>query len=683
MSLNRRLIVTGIALLMLVAASPAMAERAMTSIDVARLQSVGSAVISPDGSMIAYTRTVPRIPFAEDSGSAWSELHVIGKDGKSRPFITGDESVGAVRWSPDSQSITFLAKRSGDEKKALYRISVLGGEAVELLEHETDIAEYAFSPDGKQIAFIASEKEAEETENIEKKGFNPLVYEEEDLFNRLFVYDTTSSEDPKRIEVEGDVSELHWSPSGEALVFAVAPTPLIDDHYMKRRIRVWNIAKGEIAAKIENPGKLGQVRVSPDGKWIAAIAAADINDPGAGRLVVAPVSGGDLKDLLPGLKGHVQQIEWIDADTIGLILDEGVRTHVEQIDVNGTNRKRLIEGTETVFTGLSVSKRGDRFALVGESPKQPDEVFAAGGKGWKLDRLTDSNPWLGEIRFAPQEAVRFAARDGLEIEGILIHPLDEQEGQRYPLIMAVHGGPESHHRNGWLTSYSYPGQVAAGKGFAVFYTNYRGSTGRGVEFSKLDQADPAGKEFDDLVDAVDSLIDRGLVDRDRVGITGGSYGGYATAWGATYYSERYAAAVMFVGIAEQISKIGSSDIPNELYEVHERMWPWEDWDLLQDRSPLYHVEKARTPILIMHGQNDTRVHPSQSLMLYRYLKILGQTPVRLVYYPGEGHGNRKSAARLDYNLRMLRWFDHYLKGPGGEPPPKDLEYPKKELEALK
>ena len=150
-------------------------------------------------------------------------------------------------------------------------------------------------------------------------------------------------------------------------------------------------------------------------------------------------------------------------------------------------------------------------------------------------RLTTSNSWLEDMQLAPQEVVAYKARDGLELEGLLIRPLNEKKRTRYPLILIVHGGPEAHYRNGWLTSYSNLGQVAAARGFAVFYPNYRGSTGRGLEFSKLSQGDPAGKEFDDLVDAVDHFVDIGLVDPKRVGITGGSYGGYATAWCATFY----------------------------------------------------------------------------------------------------------------------------------------------------
>ena len=176
------------------------------------------------------------------------------------------------------------------------------------------------------------------------------------------------------------------------------------------------------------------------------------------------------------------------------------------------------------------------------------------------------------------------------------------------------------------------------------------------------------------MDGVDHLIAAGLVDRDKVGITGGSYGGYASAWAATYYSHRFAVAIPFVGISNAISKVGTTDIPQEMYDVHHRKWLWEDWDYFARASPVYYAERNRTPTLILHGKDDPRVHPSQSLELYRHLKVLGQAPVRLVLYPGEGHGNRKSAARLDYAVRTLRWMEHYLKGPGGSPPDFTIDY---------
>jgi dipeptidyl aminopeptidase/acylaminoacyl peptidase len=190
----------------------------------------------------------------------------------------------------------------------------------------------------------------------------------------------------------------------------------------------------------------------------------------------------------------------------------------------------------------------------------------------------------------------------------------------------------------------------------------------------MGQGDPAGKEFEDLIDAVDHMVAGGLIDKTKVGVTGGSYGGYATAWCATFFSDRFAAGVMFVGISDLVSKAGTTDIPQEEYLVHARRWPWEDWKLMLERSPISYLQKAHTPLLILDGKEDPRVHPSQSLVLYRYLKVAAKAPVRLVLYPGEEHGNRASAHRLDYNLRMIQWMEHYLKGPGGAPPAYEMDY---------
>jgi len=642
---------------------------------------------------------VPRRPGIDDDGPAWAELHVVDRAGKSRPFVTGKVNVGSVAWTPDGRGIAFLAKREGDDHRSLYVIPVDGGEARKGLEAKADIADFSLSPDGEDVAYLAEEEPPKDLEEARKKGFNQQVVDEDWRPTRVWIAeiedDADDDEDeedaddedddededededddePRALELDGSASAVHWSPDGGKLAVVVAPTPLVDDSYTRRKVRVLDAESGAVVAQYDTPGKLGAVAWSPDGEHLAFISAEDANDPAEGRLMVAAANADDFRDLLPGYEGHVAAIAWRDADTVAFLGDEGVWTTWNHVDLDGA-RQTLIPASQAVLTAVSLSKDGGQAAFLGESPEHPAEVLTGSADGAEPERRTVSNPWLERMRLAAQEVVSYKARDGLELEGILIRPLVTPEGnERRPLILAVHGGPEAHVRNGWLTSYANPGQVAAAKGMAVFYPNYRGSTGRGVAFSKLGQADAAGKEFDDLADAVDHFVEAGLADPKKVGITGGSYGGYASAWGATYYTEKFAASVMFVGISDKIAKTGTTDIPEEEFLVHARQRPWDDWQKYLERSPIFHVQKARTPILILHGKDDPRVHPSQSLMLYRFLRAIDQAPVRLVLYPGEGHGNPRAASRLDYSLRMMRWFEHYLSGPGGEPPPYAIDY---------
>lgn len=684
----------------------ATTPRAMTPRDVARLRGVTFAAISPDGTHAAYLLSVPRDPFAEGDdkfadGPAYSELHVVDlATERKRPFITGKVNVSGVKWSPDGKHIYFLDKRGGDEFKGIYRIPIDGGEAVRVVSHETDISSYDLNPDGDGVVFIATEKQPAEKKELRDKGFTADVYEEDLTFARLWIArvdgesgkaadaDKSASGEirrgePRMLPVEGSVNAVKWSPAGDRLAAAVAPSPRVDDEYMRTRVRVLDARSGEVTASIDNPGKLGPIEWSPDGRHVAVISAEDLHDPSAGRLMVAPAEGGPLKDVLPGFLGEVSRIAWQDEETVMYLADVGTATMFGKVRADGSRQKTIVGPGDVTLLGMSISRDGAKGVFIGDSATHRTELFRMSHGDEAPRRLTDSNPWLSEIRFGKQEVIKYQASDDLELDGILIRPVDEKPGTRYPLILYVHGGPEAHERNGWLTNYGRPGQVAAGAGFAVFYPNYRGSTGRGVEFSKLSQGDEGGEEFDDLVSAVDHLVEMGLADRDRVGVTGGSYGGYASAWCATALTEHFAAAVMFVGISNSISKKGTTDIPDEDFLVHTRGRLWDDkWQFYLERSPIYYVKKARTPILILHGKDDTRVNPAQSLELYRHLRTIGEVPVRLVWYPGEGHGNRKAAAQLDYNIRMMQWMTHYLKGPGGDPPPMEPEYglPKAEME---
>jgi dipeptidyl aminopeptidase/acylaminoacyl peptidase len=666
--------------------------RGLTPWDVAKIRSVGTASIAPDGSSVAYTLIVPRTPMVDDNGADWVELHVYDvKSGSSRPFVTGSVNVSAVKWTPDGSHIAFLAKRGGDEKTALYVIPVAGGEARRLVKHTEDIAGYDFNDAGTRVVFLAKPGKTDREKELEKQGFDMEFYEENVKNNALHVADVdlrdhrgSGEVETRVVELEGHPANVAYRPGHEHVLVSLAADSRIDLEYMFRQYVVVDLATGAIAARIETEGKLGDAAWSPDGQHVALIGSADIHDPKEGRLLVAPATGGAPRELLPDFMGHVEGIAWSDARTVVYLADVNVHTELGSIGLNGGKPKLLIGQGQPVIAGFDLSADGKQLVVTGDSPEYPRELFV-GRTGRTPSRVTDSNPWLADITLGAQNVHTWNARDGLELEGILITPLDYQHGKRYPLIVSVHGGPEAHERNGWKTAYSRPGQFMAAQGYFVWYPNYRGSTGRGVAFTLTSQGDPGGAEFDDIVDGIDDLIAMGLVDGEKVGITGGSYGGYASAWGATRHSDRYAAAVMFVGISEQYSKFGTTDIPRESQLVHQNPRKvYTDWQFFLERSPIYHAEGSKTPLLILHGKDDPRVHPTQSMTMYRYFEHMADAPVRLVWYPGEGHGNRKAAGKLDYSLRLMRWMNHFILEGGTEKPPVEIDYEQmeeKELEA--
>ncbi len=661
-------------LIFLVIGTMSAQDAVMTPQHVAKIRVVTEAVIAPDGGHVAYVLSVPRDLAKEKDGGSWTELHVVDVKGNSKPFITGAVNVGSITWTPDGTQIAFLAKRDKDDAKSLYAIPLQGGEARKIVGAATDVQGFSFSGDGTQVAYLATEPTPAAKKKQREQGFNQEVYEEDQPLTRVWIATVADAANPKMLKLEGNASELHFNPKEDKIAVALAASPYIDDHIMFRKVHVVDL-KSEKATNLNNPGKLGQLAWSPDGKKLAMITGADKHDPQVGRLWdYGFIGDGWRRSESPADDAkHIESVCW-KRNRLCYQASRGVATITVCPNVDAKEgQTRPIMNDPAVFSQISCSPTSGAIACIGHSPTHPPEVYIS-DVNENPRRLTDSNPWLKSLKLAKQEVIKYKARDGLELEGVLIRPLNEEPGKRYPLVLTVHGGPEAHYSNGWVTLYHSLGQVAAARGMAVFYPNYRGSPGYGVEFSMKGQKDAGGKEFDDLIDGVDHLIKMGLVDEKKVGITGGSYGGYATAWGSTYYSDRFAAGVMFVGISDWISCSGTTDIPQEMYLVHHRKWLWEDWDYFAKASPLKYLDKAKTPLLIMHGKNDPRVNPGQSLEMYRHLKVRGQAPVRLVLYPDEGHGNRRSASRLDYNLRLLQWMEHYLKGPGGPMPAIELDY---------
>jgi dipeptidyl aminopeptidase/acylaminoacyl peptidase len=645
-------------------------------IDVMRLRVVNAAYPSPDGTQVAFVRSAPRLS-DDPPGRDYSHLYIVDvAGGPARQLIGGEVNVSGVAWSPDGQYVCFLDKRDSDEQPQLYGLPMNGGEAVKLFHWPHGIVKYAWRPDGKAVAFTSKEALSEADKNRKELGFQPVIVDEDWRSASLHVWDAETHE-VRRLSSGMHVNSFVWAPDGKRLAAAISPRALVDDSYMFQRLHLIDPAEPKVEKLVENPGKLGDYTFSPDGESLAYISAADRRDPHAGMLYTVDIASRQITSLTDGFEGMVHTIYWQQPDQITACVSRGVQTEIATLSVSDKRWSERSTGGPA-FTNLSpcgASLPAKQWIVVGSTASHPNEVFRYDGR-WV--RLTRSNSVLEDRQLGTQTVEQITARDGLRIEGLMMRPIAYERGQTYPLVIVAHGGPESHFINGWNTSYSRWGQLLAARGYFVWMPNYRASTGRGVAFAKADHGDPMGAEFHDHLDAIAEFARRGWIDPQRVGIGGGSYGGYTAAWAATRHSRHFAAAVAFVPVVDLRTKWYCSDIPFEYYYVHyEERWPHEQREFLAQRSPLTYATQCTTPLLLLGGTADSRVHPSQPLMLYRAVKFATKTPCRLVQYPGEGHGNRVNVNRYDYTLRTLRWFDHYLK-PGEhrhDPlPPKELDY---------
>lgn len=651
--------------------APGQAQDALTLEDLFEIRQVGAIALSPDGDDVAFTVSVPRnVVAGEADGSGDVELYIATGAGEARPYITGEGRVWGVSWAPDGDAVHFLTRRDGDSGTTLYAIPVGGGEASRVFSHASSIQSYALAPDGETLFFIAREAADPVERQLRERGFRANVYEENGVFSYLWSVNLNDEgAEAVKHELPGHASSMVMSEDGSRLAVALAPTTLVDDSLMERDWHIVDAASGAVISAIESPGKIGGGSFSPDNSRFAFLAAADRADPTAGTLHVADASTGEFTQIARDAEQHISQIAWRDRDSIIALTSVGTGTALVDYNVNGREERRS-NHDGMVVSAMDYDRDDRELAVTAHAANHPRELFVASGRS--LERWTDHNPQLADIAWGEQSVFEFTARDGERIEGVLVTPQGEAPEGGWPMIMTVHGGPEAHDVNGWVNGYSRLGHIGAGEGFAIFYPNYRGSTGRGERFAKLDHLDAPGEEFSDLVDAIGALSEAGIVDSDRVGITGGSYGGFASSWGATIASEHFAASAPFVALTELISFYGTTEIPIEMVDVHFMEAPWENWISYLENSPTYHAPGSTTPTLILHGEADTRVDPSQSYILYRMLKMTSDAPVRLVTYPGEGHGNRMAAAQYDYGHRVLRWMQHYLQGEGGEPPAADL-----------
>ena len=594
-------------------------------------------------------------------GSDYLEVWVTNINGaEARQFTPSGVRSSSIAWSPDGQYLTFLAVRKDISPKAqIYKIPLNGGATQPVTDHDQSIARYAWSADGKSIAFMSTDGKSPEQMADEKAGKDWIVYDSNPLVSRLWVYDVASKSSRSLTKDNLFVSNFAWAPNNKDIAFQAASKAGIDEQMMFSKMYRVSLSDNRISELCATAGKMGPMAYSADGATLAFLNAVDLSDPLAQSLFVVPANGGTPKNLSGDIERSAIGISWLNNKTILLQENAGTTSALSRVDVKSGKRK-AVDTQGLVIGSVSVHAKSGRLAVAGAAASHPAELFSGSASKGQFKRLTNHNPQLANFDLARQEVISWEARDGMKIEGVLTYPLDYAEGKAYPLILQIHGGPEGVSLNGWNTRPTYPVQVLAANGYMVLEPNYRGSGGRGVAFTKADHDDLGGEEFEDVLAGIDALVDRGLVDNDRVGTAGWSYGGYFSAWAATRYSERFKASSVAAGLTNWISFSGTTDIPHEMALVHWNGYWYDEKDLHWERSPLYHIDKAKTPTLVVHGLKDLRVHPEQSMQLYSALKLTG-TPAKLIMYPREPHGILERAHRIHYIENLIEWFNTYVK----------------------
>jgi dipeptidyl aminopeptidase/acylaminoacyl peptidase len=647
-----------LALLALVLA-PATAWAQITPEDVANLRNVGNVSISPDGQHVAFTASTPRSA-DEAPGPSYNELFVVAHDGGEPVQITTrPQFAGSPRWAPDGR-LAFVTRDAEQHAQAqVYAVAPAGGAMTRLTDSPEGVMAYAFSEDGSQIFYTARAAEDPELARLRERGYDQIVAGEGGRHIRLFVERTGGGERQMLTPEDMSVREFAVAPDARTVAVQMTEGTGIDDDMMFRQVFTVSVDGGAPARLAPSEGKLGMMAVSPDGRRVAYLSAIQMSDPLPHSIFVADVASRDSRNATPDLEKTIEWFTWEDEGTILFAAVEGTRTVVSRLDVDSGTITRVIGPGDEIVRALSVAGDGDRFAAAVNTRMYPNEVFVGSLASGEMRRITDHNAWIAERRMARQETIEWTGAEGERIEGVLVYPLDYVEGQRYPLAILPHGGPEGISIDGWNTRALYPAHVMAREGYVVLKPNYRGSGGRGPAFSMANHRDLGGTEFEDVILAIDHLDAIGLVDADRVGISGTSYGGYFSAWATTRYPERFRAGITFAGLSNWLSFMGTTDIPHEMALVHWDLYWWENPDLYNDRSPVTHIDENTAPTLVVHGLADERVHPEQSIQLYNLLR-LRDVPTGLVMYPREPHGLLERAHQLDFMQRTIDWFELYV-----------------------
>lgn len=700
----------------------AQTKRSMTFMDSQEIRAAAAPAVSPDGKWGLYTLSVPdwkaakrqsdiylvslergvestrQMTFTKDknegqpkwsrdgkffvfasdreappANAAQNQLYLMRPDGgEARKITEAKDGVGAFAFSRDGKWLAFSAGK--DEEQQIWAIPVAEIETakpVQLTKHATPVVSWQFSPDSKRIYFISPDAfDKDNKERIEKK-FTVRIRNEEPPLQHLWTFDLeTKNESRLTSSPEYSVSAVTISKDSNWIGFTGTPK----DRYQRTvtetgiyaDLYLLNAASGKIERLTENK-EIGEsaLSFSPDSRTIAFAASDNYEYFRNGRVYVRPVTGGQWKKLGDGFDSDVSVGFWSE-DGKTIYFNEGWRATMQLFSVSTETGKVTQITKENAVVAIAQDEETKALVASYSDSQMPVNYFlapslaAAGNRaGWR--QLTDANPQIRKFSLGDAEAVQWKSSDGKMVEGILVKPAGYERGKRYPLIVQIHGGPAG--ADVLRFNPGYGAQIYAGAGYAVLCPNYRGSTNYGERHKMEIGGDYFRQGYDDIMTGVDHLIAQGIADGDKLGAMGWSAGGHWSNWILTH-TDRFKAISSGAGAVNWISMYAQSDVQRNREFYYGGKPPYEDFAKYWDVSPLKFIKNAKTPTLIHVVDGDPRVPRPQSEELHMALRKLG-VPTEFMVYPGNTHGITEPRNQLVKAIAEFNWFEKWIRGKEG------------------
>ncbi|CAM3785950.1 S9 family peptidase [Aeromicrobium ponti] len=658
-------------------------KRTIKPEDLYELKSVADPQLSSNGSDLAYVET----RMLEEKNTYSSNLFYINTSEKNTPvqWTYGDHKNHSPRWSGDGNALAFVSDRSG--KPQIYIMNITGGEARQLTQCTNGASNPVWSPDGKKLAFNVSlkpDEEADAADKQEKKHEKPVPLEIDKMkhksdaqgfwsgrYSQVAVVDIETGKIEQLTSGEHDYQLQSWSPDGKS-VAVTADLSEEKDFSFVSDVYLVNPDTKEIKKVTNGNGYFGSATWSPDGKYLGMFGhEREYENATHTKIWVYNLETENIQcltaesDILAGdyAIGDFQQgvvtpgILWAeDSRSFYFLATDNGNTVVYYGSLDGELYPALLD-QQHVY-GLTTGGNINQAVVAISKPAYPGDLFLLDVPTGEVEQLTNVNEeFLGKVELADAEPIQFKSSDDWDLHGWIMKPVHLQDGDKVPLVVEIHGGPHAMYAN----SYFHEFQCLAAKGYAVLFINPRGSHGYGQQFVDAVRGNYGGKDYEDIMDAVDYALESyGFIDNDRLGVTGGSYGGFMTNW-IIGHTNRFKAAVTQRSISNWISFYGVSDIGYYFTDWQIKS-DLNDIDKLWKHSPLAYVNEMDTPLLILHSEKDYRCPIEQAEQLFIALKHRKKT-AKFVRFPESNHELSRSGKP---NLRISRlnyiagWFDQYL-----------------------